>query len=109
MQDPLRRRRQENFGRRQKKLNEMYGTMYHIMLDHQILSDHGIFYPQALYNDLVFERPLAPASQVVKGSDPTNVKYMLTNIQLEYEMICSKTLANEAHSIYCTAGSRVRL
>ena len=105
MQDPLRRRRQENFGRRQKKLNEMYGTMYHIMLDHQILSDHGIFYPQALYNDVIFERPLAPASQVVKGSDPTNLKYKLTNIQLEYEMICSKTLANEAHSIYCRVKS----
>ena len=53
----------------------------------------------------VFERSLAPASQVVKGSDPTNLKYKLTNIQLEHEMICSKTLANEAHSIYCRVKS----
>lgn len=65
--------------------------MYHIRLYHQILSDHGVFYPQALYNNLIFELTLAPASQVVKGSDPTNLKYKLTNIQLEYEMICSKT------------------
>jgi len=37
---------------------------------------------------------------VVKGSEPTQVKYKLTNIQLEYEMIRSKTLADEAHSLY---------
>jgi len=51
-------------------------------------------------NDLVFEVTLAPASQVVKGSDPTKLKYKLTNIQLEYEMIRSGTLAEEAHSVY---------
>ena len=43
---------------------------------------------------------LAPASQVVKGSDTSKLKYKLTNIQLEYEMIRSKTLADEAHSVY---------
>ena len=58
------------------------------------------FYPQALYNDLVFELTLAPASQVVRGSDPSKLKYKLTNIQLEYEMIKSKTLADEALSAY---------
>ena len=70
-----------------------------INLDHQILTDHGIFYPQSLHNDLVFEVTLAPASQVVKGSDPTKLKYKLTNIQLEYEMIRSKMLAEEAISV----------
>ena len=58
--------------------------------------------PQALYNDLVFELTLAHASQVVKGSDPTKLKYKLTNIELEYEMIRSKILADEAHSVYST-------
>ena len=71
----------------EKKLAEVYGTKYRINLDHQILTDHGVFYPKALYNDLVFEVTLAPANQVVKGSDPTKLKYKLTNIQLEYEMI----------------------
>jgi len=66
----------------ENKLNEVYGTKYHIRLDH-VLADPGVFYPQALYNDLVFELTLAPASQVVKGSDPTKLKYKLTNIQLE--------------------------
>ena len=51
-------------------------------------------------NDLVFEVSLAPSNQVVKGSDPTKLKYKLTNIQLEYEMIRSKMLAEEAESVY---------
>ena len=84
----------------EKKLNGIYGKKYRINLEHQILTDHGIFYPQALDNDLVFEVKLAPASQVVKGSDPTKLKYKLTNIQLEYEMIHSENLAEEAESVY---------
>ena len=84
----------------ENKLNGIYGTKYRIRLDHQILNDHGTFYPQALCNDLVFELTLAPASQVVRGSDTTKLKYKLTNIQLEYEMIRSKTLADEALSAY---------
>ena len=45
---------------------------------------------------------LALASQVVKGSDPTKLKYKLTNIQLEYEMIRSEKLAEEAKNVYTT-------
>ena len=82
------------------KLNGIYGSKYRIRLDHQILNDHGTFYPKALYNNLVFELTLAPASKVVRGSDPSKLEYKLTNIQLEYEMIRSKTLADEALSAY---------
>ena len=71
----------------ENKLDQVYGSKYHINLDHQILTDHGVFYPHALYNDLVFELTLAPASQVVRGSDTTKLKYKLMNIQLEYEMV----------------------
>ena len=87
----------------EKKLNEVYGKKYRINLDHQILTDHGIFYPQALFSDLIFEVTLAPESQVVKGSDSTKLKYKLTNIQLEYEMIHSEYLAKEAESAYKSA------
>ena len=81
-------------------LNTVYGTKYRINLDHPILTDHGVFYPQALYNNLVFELTLAPAGQVVKGSDTTKLGYKLENIQLEYEIIRSKALADEALSTY---------
>ena len=84
----------------ENKLNEIYGTEYRINLDHPILTDQGVFYPQALYNDLVFELILAPADQVVNGSDPTNLGYELKDIKLEYEVILSKGLAAEASSTY---------
>ena len=42
----------------ENKLNDVYGTKYRINLDHPILTDHGVFYPQALPNDLVFELTL---------------------------------------------------
>ena len=84
----------------ENKLENVYGKKYRINLDHQILTDHGVFYPHALYTDLVFELVLAHAHQVVIGSDPTKLKYKLTNIQLEYEMIRSEDLADEATSVY---------
>ena len=65
-----------------------------------MLTDHGVFYPQALTNDLVFELVLAPAHAVVRGSDGSKLGYKLENIQMEYEVIQSKTLADEALSTY---------
>ena len=58
----------------ENELEKVFGKKYRINLDHQILTDHGVFYPQALYTDLVFELILAPADQVVKGSDATKLK-----------------------------------
>ena len=84
----------------ENKLNSVYGNKYRINLDHPILTNHGVFYPQALFNDLVFELTLAPASQVVNGSDASKLVYKLENIQLEYEVIRSKFLAAEAMSTY---------
>ena len=73
---------------------------YRIKLDHQIVSDHGALYPQALYNDLTFELTLADSYSVVHGSDASKLVYKLTNIQLEYEVIRSKQLADKATSVY---------
>jgi len=84
----------------ENKLNDIFGAKHQINLDHQILTDHGIFYSQALYSDLVFEITLAEAAQVVRGSDATKLKYKLTNIQLQHEMIRSKILADEAESVF---------
>ena len=84
----------------ENKLEKVYGKKYRINLENQIMSDHGVFYPQALYQDLVFELYLAPAAQVVLGPDKTKLKYRLANIQLEYEMIRSEDLADDATSVY---------
>ena len=43
---------------------------------------------------------LAPAGNVVKGSDETKLDYELNNIQLEYEVIHSKELADESMKKY---------
>ena len=39
---------------------------------------------------------------MVKGSDPNKLKYKPTNIELEYQVILSKELADEATSVYGT-------
>ena len=82
------------------KLNGIYGSKYRIPIDHEILKTHGVFFPRALSDELVFELRLAPASNVVKGSDASKLAYELTNIQLEYEVIHSKELADEVESNY---------
>ena len=84
----------------ENKLNDVYGDKYRIRFDHEILTDHGVFYPEALYSDLIFELTLALAPQVVKGSDASKLNYRLTNIQQEYEMIRSEALADEADRVY---------
>ena len=84
----------------ENKLNSVYGNKYRINLDHPILTDHEVFYPQALPHGLVVELTLAPASQVVNGSDASKLVYKLENIQLEYAVIKSKFLADEATSTY---------
>ena len=83
------------------KLNAVYGKKYRIQLgEHEILKNHGIFYPRALSDELVFGLTLSPANVVVKGSDTNDLAYELTNIQLEYEALHDGGLAEEAQSAY---------
>ena len=83
------------------KLNSTYGKKYRILLgDHEILKNHGVFYPRALADKLVFELTLSPANVVVKNSDANDLAYELTNIQLEYETLHDVGLAKEARSTY---------
>ena len=44
----------------ENKLQSVYTNQYRINLDHPILTDHGVFYQQALYSYLIFELTLAP-------------------------------------------------
>ena len=61
-----------------------------------IRKDHGVFFPRALFDELLFELRLAPASNVVMGSDETQLTYELTNIQLEYKVMHGQELADDA-------------
>ena len=84
----------------ENKIESVYKKKYKINLDHQILTSSGVFYPKALDKDLIFELTLAPASQVVRGADASKLVYKLKNIQLEYERIRSKQLADHATTAY---------
>ena len=82
----------------ENKLAAIYKMKYKIPLDHQIVTSNGVFYPHALDKELTFELTLAPASQVVRGSDASKLLYKLKNIQLKYKRIRSKQLAD--HAVY---------
>ena len=84
----------------ENKLAAVYKQKYKINLDHQSLTSNGVFYPHALDKDLTFELTLAPTSQVVRGSDASKLVYKLKNIQLQYERIRSKQLADHATTAY---------
>ena len=84
----------------ENKLETVYKRKYRINLDHQILTSSGVFYSQVLDKDLIFELTLAPAAQVVRGSDASKLVYKLKNIQLEYERIRSEQLADQATTAY---------
>ncbi len=76
----------------EKTLAEVFGSKNRIPLDHEILIDHGVFYPRSLANELVFEIKLNSPNVVVRGwSDPKKLGYELTDIQL-------KELAREVES-----------
>ena len=83
-----------------KALDVVFGKNYIIQL-HQsavILDNHTVFYPQALYNNLVCELTLVAASQVVKGT--SKLVYKLPNIQIEFETMHSLKLADKATCVY---------
>ena len=67
---------------------------------HEILRDHGVYFPRALFDELLFELTLARANNVAIGSEPENLAYELTNFQLVCEVIYSQELADEASSNY---------
>ena len=100
MQDSFQFWRQGNLWNTENSLETVYKQKYRINIDHQILTSSGVFYPQALDKDLIFELTLAPAFQVVRGSDASKLVYKLKNIQLEYERIRRKQLADHATTAY---------
>ena len=68
----------------------VHNTKYKIPLDHPVLNDHGVYYPKALPNHLMFELTFAPVADIVIYSDVTEApSYTITNLELEYQVISS--------------------
>ena len=85
----------------QVSLGKIYGTRYHIPINHPILDDHGVFRPLSLREVLKFEITLAPVFNVLVTSDASKGQsYKLNNLELEYTSISSDYLALEAASAY---------
>ena len=82
-------------------LSEVHNTKYRIPINHPILNDHGVFYPKALENHLIFEITLAPINNTVNYSDTTKTPtYSIKNLELEYSSISNEYLAREAQLTY---------
>ena len=85
-------------------LASIHNTKYRIPLDRPVLNDHGVFYPKALPNDLVFELTFATVADIVIYSDVTKApNYTITNLELEYQAISSDRLAEHARAS-CQSG-----
>ena len=65
----------------------VYQNKYRI--HHEILKDHG-FFPRVLSDELPFELRLAPASNVLIGSDKTQLAYELNKISLSMKSFAVK-------------------
>ena len=63
------------------------------------MKDHGVF-PRVLSDEPLCELRVAPASNVVIGSDKTQLAYEFTNIHFDHEVIRSQELVSEALSNY---------
>ena len=82
-------------------LATVHNTKYRIPINHPILNDHGVFYPKALENHLIFEITLPPISNILIYSNTTKTpSYSIKNLELEYSSISSEYLAREAQSTY---------
>jgi len=96
---------------RETAINGAYGTKYIIPLDHEILTDHGVFYPRPLSSSLEFELTLAEAKDVVTGADSSKVAanvpaFTMTNLELQYAVIHDETiLAREVEGSYLNGKS----
>ena len=77
----------------------VHNTKYRI----PILNDHGVFYPKALPNHLLFELTFAPVKDIVIYPDETKPpNYTITNLESEYQAITSDYLADQARASYQT-------
>ena len=73
-------------------LAAVHNTKYRIPLDNSVLNELGVYYPKAFPNHLQFELTFAPVADIAIYSDVTKApNYTITNLELEYQAISSKS------------------
>ena len=82
-------------------LHKIFGSTIRIQLG-QILENCGLFTPCAVREEFEFEIRLAPNEDILvpRGEDGVVGSYQLGDLQLEYEVIENKTLADEIVELY---------
>lgn len=80
---------------------QVIGKKMRLKLDHDIVTKNGLFYPWGLAEHLEFEIRLAKANKVIfdGSSSGSKMAYKLKNIHLQYEVIKSKKIADEAMTV----------
>jgi len=80
-------------------LYTIYGKKFAYKLMHPMVSTHGSVYPSALGSHIEWELTLADSKYIIKSPDG-DMKYSLSNIQLEYETIQDDNLSNRIVGLY---------
>ena len=76
-----------------------YGNRFYIPLDFEMLTDHCPFYQSGLASRLSFELTFNSYARVIRSTD-VNSKYKITNISLEYDLVCERSLSRVIHQQY---------
>lgn len=86
---------------REVTLSRIHGKRYRIPLSHELLDNHGVFNMGALNNDLIFQIKFPKSKDISVTTDTSkNYEYKLSDIELEYETIQSKSLYQDAAITY---------
>jgi len=80
-------------------LYKIYGKKFAYKLMHPMVSTHGSIYPSALGSHIEWELTLADPKYLIKSPDG-DMKYSLSNIQLEYETIQDADLSKRIVGLY---------
>ena len=80
--------------KRDNAIADTYGNKFIIPLDFEMLDSFIPYYQVGLRNRLCYERMFNAYNQVIKsGGTSSDVKYKITDISLEYEIVTQPTLA----------------
>ena len=76
-----------------------FGSRFAIPLDFEMLTDHGLFYPAGLLDNLSFELTFNDYSRVTTSTD-TTASYKISGISFEYDAVTNPDLAQQKRQQY---------